>query len=320
MMISALLACVLACGTAAPSVPLSAVAAQKTSEVQKTDAAALVRKADKLFAAYARSDYRLPMEQAPHSAIGVSAGYLEACQSGDRRSCWLAMEIHPAMHGYPSRSGRELALKMVRRNCRAGDQMSCRALPKDESKVPDRELPGWAGRARTCSKPPCTEVLRQECAEGFPMSCRRLFELAGPEERMRAASIAIKGCRAGILNDCRAIYGLSPTPADHEFATAQFCTLTGHCMFHVDDDQDPPLEVREELERTCQYVPGFDGEVACDLLVIGYHEGRYPEPVPGRARALAAWKCRDAAPDSYCVQDMRKMFPDSAAPSGTAAP
>lgn len=318
LLVSMALVGVLACG-APPRSPLPAPPPPPPSESQGPDVAALVREADRALEATLRPDYRRPMEQPLHDLVWVSDRYLEACQAGDRPSCWVAAEIHPSRHARPSSP----AIMMLRRNCRAGDQMSCRALPLDQHKEPDRSIPGWAGRAYECEERSCRDALRQECAAGLAISCRVLLAPAeatrSPEERAPTVSLMAEGCRAGLLDECGWLVILSADLAHHRLASAQHCRFAARCVGMTMAPLGGPLERRNAYERTCQYGSGIDQENACMELAFGYHMGRYPEPVPGRGRALAVWNCRDATALA-CEPSFLDPPSGTAARSGNAAP
>lgn len=278
------------------------------NEVAQPDPSALARRADEALAATLKPDYQRPLVKKPDVLAPVRARYLDACEAGDRRSCWLADAIR--------RSDRAAA--MVRRNCLAGDQMSCRALPWNSDLRPSKQFRGWAGRWSRCYRPECQEDLRQECAEGFAASCWRISN-PSDDERARAASLAREGCREGILEECRGLFqlpGRDRPSSELEFAAGQFCRLTAICERAVSLYEHEPIKQRDALERTCQYGPKVDNIIACDTLADGYRDRLYPEPVPGRGRALAEWRCLSmhSGPGSLCMQEVDQQFPAAVTP------
>jgi hypothetical protein len=278
----------MACGARSAKLPVS-------NRTSGPDVAAFVRRADQAFARL-RPDYRRPFVQGPDVHASVSRLYLEACRVGHRRSCWMADGI-----SHSERSGMR-----VRRNCLAGDVMSCRAIPAPPGLELDKRFPGWASRAGWCEGPECQKVLRQECAAGFPKSC---WDLEGPSLddhkplRVRAVMLAGRGCRAGLLEECRWLVGHGPDSAEQAFARERVCTLGRERCERFYTFSDSP-RARDLLEYGCQYARGRAQEIACGFAEAAYYVKGLAEPVPGRARALGTWNCEQLYHDPVkCSRD-----------------
>lgn len=253
------------------------------------ETAALVRQADEAFAALLILDYRRPFLREPDVAQRASDLYFEVCRAGDHRSCWLSAAIRPS----------ERAAAMLRQNCRAGDVMSCRSLRRAGDEAPDQSLRGWAGFAQ-CDAEDCRGTLQQECDAGFPMSCwvlvpRKAYfeeELKHPLY-VRGRRLALEGCRAGLIAECQLMVGKGV----RDPAEIQLCRLSmKKCSGLIDQRWN---------EYGCQYGTGEDQRHSCDHAVMGYLEGRHPEPVPGRTRALIEWICRRLPDESSCLRMFR---------------
>jgi len=263
----------------------AAPAPQPSSHAAAPSGPALARRADEALAATLRPDYQLPRLDEPDALARVSALYLESCRAGVRSSCWLADATHHS----------DAATEIVRRNCLAGDLLSCRALPADFGGGPDRRLPGWAGRSNECIFLECRNIMRRECEAGFTRSCSKI----GDADLARATIEALEACRAGVLEECYFLSAHTRDRSEAVFAFERICRLAANCTAGEHIYANQPLETRDALERSCQYGRGFEREIACTKLILGYLEGAYPEPVPGRARALADWYCGES--ESSCT-------------------
>lgn len=288
------------CSSPAPHRPPPA--SSSSTLAAESGTVTLVRRADEAFTATLRPDYEQPHQDKPHGLEWVSALYLEACRAGDRRSCWLADSTHQS----------EATTAIMRRGCLAGDRLSCRALPENNGDEPDRGLPGWAGRSRYCFHTECVEIMRQECEAGFPRSCWRVSDvedeaMVGAEAIERAIGLALDACRAGVLEECYSLSALTKRGFKAIWAFEQICNLSANCSAGDRIHSDQPLRARAALERGCQYGRGDEQELACMRLILGYLQGVYPEPVPGRARALAEWYCRNSG--SFCVDAFLEQGP-----------
>jgi len=281
-------------GGRAPTARLSHRAAEPS-------VAALVQRADEAFATFQKPDYGRPLVQGPDISRRVGSLYWEACRAGDKRSCWLADVLAHS----------EQTEVAVRGNCLAGDLMNCRALELYATSELDKRLRGWAGRTRVCRTPECREATRSECADGFPVSCWNLSQDGEPKALERATHLALEGCRAGLLVECRLLQRTGSITASL-FAHERLCTLAlEQCRsFSEYDYPDHPEGIRDALERGCQFGTGEEREFSCGMVVYsGYLEGKYPEPVPGRALALGEWYCRLKEPDpTLCLHSLRERI------------
>jgi hypothetical protein len=191
--------------------------------------------------------------------------------------------------------------QLVDANCRAGDLMSCRALPGNtatDSQFPDS--PGVAGRSFACNHPEevhCDRaLLHRECERGFPASCDAEVDthgVAGAARKARILSLATTGCAAGIVSECR--LALRTDDPEEELKTLErACDLD----FVVCDvvaskylARHEPSRARDFMERTCQFAPGAEG--ACAQLGAMYLAHTLQEPIPGRGQALVDWGCAE---------------------------
>lgn len=142
-----------------------------------------------------------------------------------------------------------------------------------------------------------TELAEARCAHGYATSCDLIYD-GGP----RVQTAAIDGCARGYLDDC------SISLRDFAVRDRQFerlCVLTGdQCGFIADDRRSPlgytshPLGVRDAFEHGCQ----FRDTLACSELIHDYRAKEYPEPVSGRADAIAQYLCT-LTPDRVRARD-----------------
>jgi hypothetical protein len=196
--------------------------------------------------------------------------------------------------------GSDEAAARVRRNCLAGDVMSCRAIGAHTPEGSEERFQGWAGRT-ACAAPGCRDVLRRECEAGFPVSCATQEPddplLSGPLQ-VRATMLALEGCRVGILDECAWLAFKSWDRSDRDLGAARLCKLHMElCSLTHNADL---------AEYGCQYGTGEEQDHACFAAERGYYELGQPEPVPGRARALAERRCRKDAGDlELCLQEVR---------------
>jgi hypothetical protein len=228
-------------------------------------------------------DLARPFRAPPVDHDRAIAGYLDACHAGDKPACWIAMTVAGpgAWHD---------AVAAVRRNCQTGDLMSCRALPEDDRGTPSSDLPGAAGRAGICDDDTACDraALRRECDAGFAVSCVALG-MSHPTEpdrdglTTRAAGLAVAGCDASVVAECRLLLTLG-SDAQTDAARDRLCTLTDN-----DCRADDPLDA----ERDCQY--GAASAYTCVELGAKYLRHTFPEPVPGRGQALVDWGCPQLA-------------------------
>ncbi|HWU87203.1 MAG TPA: hypothetical protein VN253_08010 [Kofleriaceae bacterium] len=289
----------MACGRPAP-VPAPA----PRNQARAVSVADLVRRADEALTASRPPDYRRPQMEGPDPTRQVKDLYWKACRAGDRRSCWIADAM-----------GHGDAKAIIRRNCRAGDLMSCRALSPEFEPKPDRRLHGWAGRADPCDTPECQETQRQECTDGFPVSCERL-DSAEPHDPFdpgpllqRAGKLALDGCRAGILEECSWLEFGHRDLDEKALAAEQLCILAlKDCRYAYKD----PIVYRDLMERGCQYGKDEEQRDTCRWLGNGYYDLQYPEPYPGRAREIGEWNCARKRDPAKCLKELEARTPTAA--------
>jgi len=216
-------------------------------------------------------DYERPMAQKPAlDRSSLVRRYVEACRSGDRPACWIAIGIDP-------RAG---TMELLREHCSAGDVMSCRALPPDavatDAQILRRECDG--GHTRSC-----IELLHHAPALGKRTLEQRIFELT------------LAGCQAGVLSECDLIDPERPVDA-------QLAADATRCLLRLDRcarlggryrGGEDRVRAREAFERACQYGP--DPRANCVELGLLYRERWLDEPVAGRGRALLAWACANGS-------------------------
>lgn len=289
----------------APEVPGNAPARASVAE--------LLARAERANAEHLPLDYARPFERASVPESPAVALYLDACRAGDKRACWLAMQLaeQDAVVSAPlerapaqiSSRWRE-ALKLVEANCMGGDRESCRALPADADarSLSFPTAPGLLGRSRRCSESDtlsgCSEtLLRSECDAGFVRSCRALSgllvlrsaESAKPHELVdeaeaiaqRADHLGADDCNAGIVATC--------TLEEAVVAGSELvCSFGRQCSTLAQSylRQGDTRRARDAAERDCQYFAN-----RCAELGVMYLDGTLPEPVVGRGQALVDFVC-----------------------------
>jgi hypothetical protein len=282
---------------------------------QPVDVDTKLAEAARLHDAHFKLDYARPFERASVGDSPATGLYLDACRSGRKQACWIAMQIAyqdiivrdpKAASPRSSAPGRwSEAAKLVEANCREGDHASCLALPAAADSFgivfPVR---GAAGRSAACSgtERMCSEpAMREECEAGFWYSCRKLSLLLlvqavetrkpGLEQSSRAAlrrsdELASALCTERIANGCMPI---DDAPVDVQLAAKQtWCELGRRCSPLADEylARGNTLGARDAAERGCQFF--LD---RCAELGVMYLDGALPEPVPGRGQALVNWVC-----------------------------
>lgn len=268
---------------------------------------ALVAKADRALLDAMKLDYRRPFVTEPLDLAPVRALFFKACQAGDHRSCWMTRAV--ARVGMPEGDAEDAqADEIVKKNCLAGDAMSCRAM-KYEPNLPGD--PGHIAIADACYGPNAKacdyEGLRRECHAGYPRSCSVLAHLQPKRPDLHeilatAYKLAHEGCRLGILSECEILHGdiLDPSSApieDRRLALEQECTLR---RAHCDDLGElylaiDPAKARDAFERQCELSTFHDMQAeACARAWRAYTDptSGIPEPVPGRAKQLHDWACK----------------------------
>ncbi len=340
---AALVCCVVWIGCRSPESNL-----QHPEVSHQRSGASRVQLADQALAESARPDYRRPMLTEPIDRSAVSELYLAACRAGDKRSCWLAMEVQDS---------KGVAEALVRDNCRAGHSMSCRALPAIDVKRFDADaeasamlddmgqvlakeridkgLPGSLGRSHSCHNGyNCDrDALQQECEAGFPNSCEdivkldeRTHDMVSPDEETFAVRIALitrivrlarQGCHADIVSECYQLAFWKPdvpdvpdTEADDRlFGYERLCRIG---WSYCDALGDMYLAKGNREKAQVAYERACQGDPAwCNEAVRGYLDDHLPEPVPHRGRDLAEWACQH---DEYCRPELEHAHAESPSP------
>lgn len=231
-------------------------------------------------------DYARPMNRKPtERRETMRKWFRELCARGDHDACrkeaWLRAPDAPHVQDVGT------AFQHVAEECESGDMLSCGALPMDlppfwgPSRFPD--LPGATSRGRTCAPDPMPDcdlnAVRLECFAGLPLACTELYAVADDGHRAalaaRTREVRDASCRAGNLFEC-------------DVDDVRECEYKDDCagLSGAAAARGDRLRERDLLERTCQYTSAWG---ACEILVGDYGRHTYPEPVPGRARALKAW-------------------------------
>ncbi|MEO7732674.1 MAG: hypothetical protein ABIY55_17020 [Kofleriaceae bacterium] len=273
----------------------------------------LVAQAERALSTRWPLDYRRPFVIQPEDETAANL-YLEACREGDKPSCWIAA----TMDG----SGIGRATPRVLENCRAGDVMSCRALP---SHLDFGDAPGREGRSERCWGVPektCDlSALRRECEAGFAFSCWWMFQAPPPDKGLAAHALPLAraGCRASIENECRMLWSSGDAgAADQKLSDDHLCPLRiGECSAALTrylklGDFGRARDVAEQL---CQY-GGDQSHYNCLTLGEYYVSGTLPEPVHGRGEALISWACtkesfRELAPTCKARAKQQVTLPKS---------
>lgn len=328
-----------ACGSTPPTTPPSGHPT-KGSEVRIDD---LLREASEAHAKHLPLDDRAPFEVPPVADARDVTLYLDACHAGDHPACWIAMELalQDAHARVPkefepslSSAGRD-AVAMIEQNCRAGDHMSCVALPvedkPDNLRFPD--VPGAVGRSHACqyvwdgtNADRCAgDKLRAECDEGFARSCRAAGQLSdflanralkspAPHDDLdkRENELDKEGCRARIVSYCGSATKDDP---DNYFEAATACDLGQHCsrLAAILLERGKKLEARDAAERGCQFFRD-----RCAELGVMYIDGTLPETTPGRGQRLVDFVCESVRRTNG--EKMMQGYKPCARMTGAAAP
>lgn len=270
-----------------PCVPLARFEETIVSTAPRADARHLVEVADRALAESEALDYRRPLVVPEFTVEPIRALYLDACRAGDHRACRVEVTLETASSRQASH-----AVTDVTRHCRQGDRVSCRILPGDQTTRDD--LPGSWGRWVGCAKRDggCdVTALRRECEEGFPESCgkMRLFVKADEDSALweRQVRLHIAGCLSGVVSECADAGRESRVTAIYR----ESCRLQSRGCDEVGLSRG---RERDVAERACQ-IGSIWNTKPCKTLVEAYERHDYPEPVPGRAKALREWMCKKAA-------------------------
>jgi hypothetical protein len=253
-------------------------------------------------------DYERPFVDQPRERDETRELFIEACNAGDRPSCWKAMYVARDQIDYhvfdmPTRDA-------LARNCRGGDAWSCRALPGERAvgRWTFPGAPGEMGRSEACNEEPMASKcdlaeLRRECDDEFAWSCWLLASSAAADAeadqlRARAEALALEDCRHDILKHCLGVFGPRTDMTTRWPEAARADALRRLCRFHrqycddiannLEKQHGKPDEVRDLRELACQYT---DYRIGCLRLAVGYLDGKYAEPVPGRGQRLLDHDC-----------------------------
>ncbi|MEO6772474.1 MAG: hypothetical protein ABI467_05555 [Kofleriaceae bacterium] len=236
-------------------------------------------------------DYERPFKTKPVDRSATARLFGDACRLGDKRACLIEAELATGADRFQT----------IEASCAAGDLLSCRALPLDEHEPRFPSAPGAMSRRVECQQPhlgaSCeVAALHRECGAGFPVACYEL-NVANPDQPMSAAEITSwpklseRGCLDGIASECLNLSGYGSDRDQFEVAQ-RLCNLRpGECveLAEIEVKRHDLTAARDSFERTCQY--GDHLFELCAALGTEYLAGTYPEPVPGRARALLDWAC-----------------------------
>ncbi len=224
------------------------------------------------------ADYARPFSNKPRDRNATASLFRESCLQGDTRACRMAALLSP---------NDEVSLKLVASNCRAGDAMSCRALPLDDKQSTYPNEPGAAGRSSACQSdgPSCDhEAIKREC-EGFPNSCAvwRSFDPDDPRPVDLENRLTEIGCKNDVVSEC------GSQLVDEE---RRICELTDQCwsLAQHEEGRGHLVAARDAWERQCQYTH-FERLGACLELGEKYVTKVYAEPDPDRGWKLLRWAC-----------------------------
>lgn len=298
----------------------SGIGLQPEVQERQAKAAALATAADRALADSVRLDYRRPETDGGLQRDNVRQLFWDACQAGDHRSCWLSSEVRD--QGAAKEQVAPAPDSILRQACQSGDVMSCRAIHDGAFIMRHRVGAGSAERASPC---PAGDVCpmedaRKECALGFPESCRSAINGSprppdAAELASKAARLEREGCKAGLIDECAGLFfatssvvangglgmdgdvDLVQARADYVLAGETLCTLTlRNCEKLSQAYGETDLtKARDAMERTCQFHALAKTRVdACAGLAVRYESEAngvisWPEPVPGRRKALQAW-------------------------------
>lgn len=235
-------------------------------------------------------DYERPMKTKPVDRSKAIALFYSACIADDHYSCRVEAEL---LDGDPSEVFRTVASE-----CKRGDTLSCRALPLNDKIWLFPDLPGRWGRNPKCTygyKKECDmAALRIECDTGFPYSCIALTSLAAPDRAIDSQTnrFAAEGCEQGAMNECGYILPAKITAAKRACVALFQCVPLGDLYAAAEQHE---LE-RDARERWCQF--STEGLGGCLELAEDYVQKKFPEPVPGRAKALLNYACPKFYPGS----------------------
>lgn len=208
--------------------------------------------------------YRTAFSPAFFEDVGAvcKAGLLVACDA-------LAHRLAPAPEAW----------RLYEQSCNAGDWDACGSLEVNYryEERPQHEIEEVHTKGKVAA--------RAACALGQPIACLNSTQLLTGDEYTRAEHLAApmiaQRCPRGYLMEC------SYLDEDDRWLALR-CSQTGvDCDGVADARRDKPLLERDALETGCQ----FQNLDLCVQLVKGYRDRRFPEPIAGRADALAKYLC-----------------------------
>ncbi len=144
---------------------------------------------------------------------------------------------------------------------------------------------------------PCDlAVLRSECTNGFPRSCRQLGISNPPlpdrdQLLARFDLLSATGCALSIIEECERA-SMVGVDGEQLKARQRRCELVrDDCVVlaHAYVKQNDLVSARDALEQACEY--GAQPLPSCLELGAGYLRATYREPAAGRGRALLDWAC-----------------------------
>jgi hypothetical protein len=268
-----------ACGTVAPA---TAIQSGSSSRVVDTKAQAIAA-----LQTDTPLDYARPFETKPRGRAHTLELFRASCTEGDRYACRIEAQL--------ATDSPERAYRRVAANCRAGDAMSCRALPGSRGAWQFPQDAGAMSRNPECivgPKPACDLVeLRRECGDAFPEACRELSMLDSSSDfrvlTARWQELSVLGCEAGVGEECFVADDVDKTIAPRKM----LCDLDLNCaelgMFYQDAGRADLA--RDTFERACQY--GRHPAISCLDLAETYASRKLEEPVVGRGQALLDFAC-----------------------------
>ena len=196
---------VAACGGSPPPQVQRHVPPPPPSAAPQTDPHAVLEARARADAALQQGvplDYERPFNGKAIDRSATAKLFRDACGLGDKHACIVEAQLVTGDDRFHT----------VEANCRAGDLLSCRVLPKDEHAPRFPDAPGSMSRRVECHKPelaaPCeAAALHKECDAGFPEACAELNN-ADPAQPMTAAEVSswstlsARGCKGGIASEC----------------------------------------------------------------------------------------------------------------------
>lgn len=292
-------ACIAACATTPSEPPQRAprpAAAPRSVSVDPHARDAARRRADEALRTDLPLDYERPFKPfVPPDRSATAALFAEACKDGDKDACIIEAELRPL-------DATGTAFHVVLANCMAGDNMSCRALPKDDQLPRFPNVPGAASRSERCqhNRGSCDiEDLRRECRDGFPAACDGVLTKLtddvreGHDAADRFVALNLDGCRHGVVSECELPSGDDRSRTEMAQRSCDLRPDMCYVLAALDEQRKDKAAARDHRERECEF--GDDRWGACLQLAEKYVAGELDEPVPGRGQQLLDWGCPKAS-------------------------